>query len=154
MGAPNNQTTFQVVFLFAIPTGSNLLRPPVCREQTGTAPLARQGEYQDDTSSTQESRLGRSEATPDRARYMDVPSQSGGCTTKHQNHLFRWFCYIRQSIPSAISLFRWLSPDTSPPVKLQPAPHAVRQLPLASLAGFRGSADIRHRYEQVQHSVL
>src|SRR3990167_2131630 len=22
---------------------------------------------------------------------MDVPSQSGGCTTKHQNHLFRWF---------------------------------------------------------------
>ena len=74
--AINVKTTFQVVFLFAIPTGSNLLRPPVCREQTGTAPLARQGEYQDDTSSTQDSRLGRSEATPDRARYMDVPSQS------------------------------------------------------------------------------
>lgn len=44
------------------------VRPPVCREQTGTAPLARKGEYQDDTSSMQDSLLGRSEATPGRAR--------------------------------------------------------------------------------------
>lgn len=47
-----------------LPADLNLLRPPVCLEQTGTALLARQGEYQDDTSSMQDSRLARRAAAP------------------------------------------------------------------------------------------
>lgn len=52
------------VFLLVPPADLNLLRPPVCLKQTGTALLAREGEYQDDTSSTPESRLARRAATP------------------------------------------------------------------------------------------